>query len=278
MLMRSLLCFFIALTAADGVSSQCNPTLSMFSQLSSGQTDSSSIILAGELTSITFNLDFSGNGFSYPADMMVYIYAPNGECVVWGGWNINPTGGCTDIGTGAGNSWPGNWDTTVNGFYTYNLNTDPYNLDGSGTWSVIIQNAWTGSSTATYDLDLIFNGPCTGECDDPLACNFVADATLVVNELCEYAIDLYPSGYYDCEGNCLGDFNGNGVCDNQEIFGCIYAEAANFDSLATADDGSCISICEVLEPCNLDYDGDIDGFVSTPDLLGLLAEFGLSCD
>ena len=48
--------------------------------------------------------------------MMVYIYAPNGDCLVWGGWNIAPTGGCQNIGTGANNSWPGNWNTTVNGF------------------------------------------------------------------------------------------------------------------------------------------------------------------
>ena len=88
---------------------QCNYTMSMFSQLSSGQTDSESAVLSGDLTSVTFNLNFSGTGLSYPSDMMIYIYAPNGECVVWGGWNINPTGGCTDIGTGAGNSWPGNW-------------------------------------------------------------------------------------------------------------------------------------------------------------------------
>ena len=107
----------------------CNYTLSMLSQLSSGQTDSESATLAGDLTSATFNLDFTGTGLSYPSDMMIYIYAPNGNCVVWGGWNINPTGGCTDIGTGFGNSWPNNWDTTVNGNYTYTLPLNVFNLN-----------------------------------------------------------------------------------------------------------------------------------------------------
>ena len=79
----------------------CTSSLSFFSQLSSGQTDTGSETLLGPLDSVTFNLNFSGVGASYPSDMMVYIYAPNGDCVVWGGWNIAPTGGCQNIGTGA---------------------------------------------------------------------------------------------------------------------------------------------------------------------------------
>ena len=139
--------------------------------------------------------------------MMVYIYAPNGDCVVWGGWNIAPTGGCQNIGTGANNSWPFSWNTTANGFYTYTLNTNAYSLDGSGEWSVTIQNAWTGSSTATYNLDVIFNGLCDGDCFDPEACNFEPTATIANNDLCEYAIDYYPSGLYDCDGNCYLDLS-----------------------------------------------------------------------
>ena len=115
---------------------QCNYTLDMYSNLSSGQTDTESEVLAGTLTSVTFNLNFTGTGASYPADMMVYLYAPNGDCIVWGGWNINPTGGCTDVGTGFDSSWPANWSTTVNGFYTYTLNTAAYGLDGAGEWTV----------------------------------------------------------------------------------------------------------------------------------------------
>ena len=35
----------------------------------------------------------------------------------------------------------GNWSTTANGNYTYTLNTDDYGLNGSGDWTVTIQNA-----------------------------------------------------------------------------------------------------------------------------------------
>ena len=92
----------------------------------------------------TFTLDFSGQGGSYPADMMVYIYAPNGNCIVWGGWNVMPMGDCEDEGTGVGNAWPQNWNTTAAGEYTYELDLMSNNLGGSGDWTLTIQNGWTG--------------------------------------------------------------------------------------------------------------------------------------
>jgi len=100
-LIRSVLVALLFLSLVSLAWAQpCTYTMSMYSNLSSGQTDEESEELAGNLTSATFNLNFSGTGASYPSDMMVYIYAPNGNCIVWGGWNINPTGGCTNIGTG----------------------------------------------------------------------------------------------------------------------------------------------------------------------------------
>ena len=240
---------------AEVLAQPCNYTMSMFSQLSSGQTDSESATLAGNLTSVTFNLNFSGTGASYPADMMVYLYAPNGECIVWGGWNINPTGGCTDVGTGAANSWPGNWSTTQNGFYTYTLNTNTFGLNGSGTWSVTIQNAWTGSAVATYDLDIIFNGICEGDCFDPNACNFVPDAELVNNDLCLYAIDLYPNGLYDCDGNCYLDFDGDGICNALEIPGCQEPWACNYNPAATDPPQPALP-CVYPEANDVDCDGN----------------------
>ena len=231
--MRFFLSFMLMSVVTIAVAQPCNYTLDFFSQLSSGQTDTESANLAGSLTSVTFNLNFSGVGASYPSDMMVYIYAPNGDCVVWGGWNIAPTGGCQNIGTGANNSWPFSWNTTANGFYTYTLNTNAYGLDGSGVWSVTIQNAWTGSSTATYNLDVIFNGLCDGECFDPEACNFEPTATIANNDLCEYAIDYYPSGLYDCDGNCYLDFDGDLICNELEVPGCQEPWACNYNPQAT---------------------------------------------
>ena len=108
---RQTLLTLFALALMPAAQAQCTYTLSMFEMLGEAQTATATAALNGELSSVTFDLNFSGTGASYPADMMVYIEAPNGECVVWGGWNIPPTGSCTDIGTGFANSWPGNWST-----------------------------------------------------------------------------------------------------------------------------------------------------------------------
>lgn len=262
----SILFFVLSLACTSGVWGQaCTYTMSLFSQLSSGQIDSESATLAGDLTSVTFNLNFTGTGASYPADMMVYLYAPNGDCIVWGGWNINPTGGCTDVGTGFQNSWPDNWSTTVNGFYTYTLNTNANGLDGSGTWSVTIQNAWTGSAVATYDLDIVFNGICEGDCFDPNACNFVPDAELINNELCIYPIDLYPDGLLDCDGNCYLDMDGDGICDALEVPGCQEPWACNYNPQAT-DPPLPINPCSYPESSEIDCDGNslLPQFLSQP--------------
>ncbi len=43
---------------------------------------------------------------------------------------------------------------------------------------------------------------------------------------------------YDCDGICLTDMDGDGVCDEFEVYGCIYSQASNYDMMATDDDGS----------------------------------------
>ena len=82
------------------------------------------------------------------------------------------------------------------------------------------------------------DGVCDGDeiegCFDVAACNYNPDVTDINNDLCEYADE-----YYDCEGNCLNDSDGDGVCDELEISGCTNAIACNYDDSATDDDGSC---------------------------------------
>ena len=71
-------------------------------------------------------------------------------------------------------------------------------------------------------------------CFDETACNYNADATDINNDLCEYA-----ETYYDCNGDCLNDADGDGVCDELEVAGCTNIIACNYDELATDDDDSC---------------------------------------
>jgi hypothetical protein len=58
------------------------------------------------------------------------------------------------------------------------------------------------------------------------------------------------------------------------VNGCTYPDAINFDSLATADDGSCVyEIIDNFCPADLNYNGT----VGTPDLLLFLSAYGNVC-
>ena len=94
----------------------------------------------------------------------------------------------------------------------------------------------------------------------------VRDGSTCWSELCPVSCDNCP---------CLNDFNDNGVCDENEIFGCAYIDAVNYDSLVTADNGSCV--CELVSS-NCPADLDSDGFVATTDLLMFLSSFGEVCE
>ena len=108
-----------------------------------------------------------------------------------------------------------------------------------------------------------------------------------------------------CGGDCISDFNGNNICDIDEIFGCTYITSLNYNSSATIDDGSCvyeecyedeIPGCTYITALNYNLEATIDdgscngafnacpsdlsgnGNVGSEDLLLFLIDFDLSCD
>jgi hypothetical protein len=86
------------------------------------------------------------------------------------------------------------------------------------------------------------DGSCTTliiiGCMDEFACNYDANANQGnQEELCEY-----PEAYYDCNGECLADTDGDGICDELEVFGCTEEEACNYNADATEENGSCYYI------------------------------------
>lgn len=105
-------------------------------------------------------------------------------------------------------------------------------------------------STALTD-----NGSCIYPgCDDESACNYVASSPCIDNATC-----LFPDLYLDCSGNCLNDFDGDGICDELEVGGCTDDRACNFNPLATDDDCSCSFPFYPLDcdgNCYIDSDGD----------------------
>lgn len=70
-------------------------------------------------------------------------------------------------------------------------------------------------------------------CTNAEACNY-NDMALTDDGSCEFAED-----YYDCNGACLNDADGDGVCDELEVDGCTDNSACNYDAVSTEDNGTC---------------------------------------
>ncbi len=84
------------------------------------------------------------------------------------------------------------------------------------------------------------------QCGDVNACNYVLNALCYNNGYCDY-----PALYYNCNGACLNDTDGDGICDPFEIVGCTDVTACNYNSQASVSDNSCVYPgCTSLNACN----------------------------
>ena len=127
--------------------------------------------------------------------------------------------------------------------------------------SVIGSYVFTVPGTYNYDCSIgnhAANGmtgtitvmPNSFGCTDATACNYDATAT------CDDGSCTYPAQYYDCNGVCINDADGDGICDELEIPGCTDASACNYDPAATDDDGSCILPDGCTDPTASNYDAN----------------------
>jgi len=70
-----------------------------------------------------------------------------------------------------------------------------------------------------------------------------------------------PEDGYDCDGVCLSDADGDGICDQFEIAGCTDVAACNYNGEATEADGSCdfMSCSGCMNPtaCNFDLSASL---------------------
>ncbi|MAO46683.1 MAG: hypothetical protein CL823_05980, partial [Crocinitomicaceae bacterium] len=106
--------------------------------------------------------------------------------------------------------------------------------DGTCTYPV---PGCTNFEACNYDADAdVDDGSCEftscSGCTSLDACNYDSEAVYSDGSC------TYPEFGYDCDGNCLTDTDGDGVCDQFEIIGCIDDMACNFSEEAT-DAGSC---------------------------------------
>ena len=109
--------------------------------------------------------------------------------------------------------------------------------------------------------------------------NFDPQATDDLEGACEYPWDLYGVDYVDCAGECLNDTDGDGVCDEAEVLGCMDVGACNFDPQATDDfEGACeypwdlygVDYVDCAGECLNDADGD--GVCDEAELAGCTDE------
>jgi len=137
----------------------------------------------------------------------------------------------------------------------------------------------TNGTGSVIDNDADDNGICNadeeGVCSEPNACNFNANP---INEI-DNSLCIYTTGTCD---TCTGDEDGtgtivdndednDGVCNDDEIFGCTNMEACNYNELATENDDNCLLAigCETCDGNGgvLTNDADDDGVCDEDELV-----------
>ena len=168
----------------------------------------------------------------------------------------------------------GSFDSQLESFYVnpiYDLDTGFHRL----AVRLFSNNSWSSPFYASVYLEPIFgciypefaeynpdanlfdnscNTPAIFGCIDSIACNYDLNAN-TDNSSC-----FYPETYYDCDGECINDIDGDNVCDVFEISGCTDTMAVNYYDLATDDDGS----CEILG-CTLEFYPNFNPYANVED-------------
>ena len=254
---------------------------------------------------------------SFMGDLVITFICPNGQSIMvhsQGGYEtflgvpVDNDADPNTPGIGFDYSWDpsatnGTWEDNAGGTLPAGSyeSVNPFaNLDGcplNGVWQIEICDFLGSDNGFVFDFGINFINDFGPGCTDSLACNYNINATeddgscLYLDECGVCGGQGIPVGNCDCNGNvidvlgvcggsCTSDINNNGVCDDQEVPGCTYAFAENYNPDATDDDGSCtVAECDPVEEdgCNLEGDLNGDGFVGTSDLLDFLTQFGAEC-
>jgi hypothetical protein len=115
--------------------------------------------------------------------------------------------------------------------------------DGDLTGQLYVQVFPNGDQSQDTYLTLSFGGNECG-CMDATACNYSEGATY------DDGACAYPETGYDCDGVCYSDTDGDGVCDELEIYGCTIETNCFYDSAATEYDADSCSNSPFCIGCN----------------------------
>ena len=146
-----------------------------------------------------------------------------------------------------------------------------------------------GTCISDADGDGICDEEEVAGCTDSGACNYDASATdddmscELPGDMCD---DMNANTENDtvtadcgCEGTCISDADGDGICDEEEVAGCTDQGACNYDAAATDDDGTCEEAEEHYDcdgNCLSDMDGD--GVCDELEVLGCNSPYACNYD
>lgn len=130
-----------------------------------------------------------------------------------------------------------------------NYSEDATDEDGSCTYSIagcMNPLACNFNPEATTSNGICDYVTCVG-CMNSSACNYEETFTISDNTLCVFA-----QTHFTCDGECISDNDGDGVCNELEMPGCMDVLALNYDASATDHDGSCSypAVCNDEAACN----------------------------
>jgi hypothetical protein len=148
--------------------------------------------------------------------------------------------------------------------------------DGQLSGQLYVQVFPNGVGADARYLTLTFGASGCG-CLDEAACTYDEDAQYNDPSACVYPVNLYGSEFVDCDGNCLSDVDGDGICDQEEIAGCTDASACNYNEDATDENGTC-SFPEVCSGCTDTAACNFNANASNEDGSCTYPEFGFDCD
>ncbi|MGB1572740.1 MAG: hypothetical protein ACPG85_00565, partial [Flavobacteriales bacterium] len=139
----------------------CDTNIVYNYNLGAAQTGTLNFDFDAELLGFGITNNWTSAGGSWPGDMGFQICDPGGTCGYIEGYNIDLSG--TYLG-----DFPSNWNTTFPGFYESCFTVPANLLEGDGTWSITIQNGWTGSSGGVnFDGTVTLYYLCNLEPEEP---------------------------------------------------------------------------------------------------------------
>ena len=131
-----------------------------------------------------------------------------------------------------------------------------FTTDGLMSGGMFVQVFPEGEQNESIEFYMTFSAPACA-CTDETACNFDPSA-LWDDGSCQDGPEYWGENI-TCDGDCLNDADGDYVCDEDEIEGCLNPDACNYVPAGTVTDLVDCIFPEDFLTCAGDCINDVDG-------------------